>query len=140
MCPVKSGNFGEEPDAMSEPKSPVDAGSTGPFNAGKLIPALAASEVKLKTVNHYPIISIFAPGAARTDEGLLPATVDTLGSTEGVGEGTGSGYEPPCYAERRRSSPYAPDALGSEGCDFTDDPEKTNYEPLAPSEEPIPVF
>lgn len=63
---MKSGVLGEERDTLSESKSTVDAGSTGPLNAGKLLSPLAASEVKFTTGDHYPIITTFASGAAIT--------------------------------------------------------------------------
>lgn len=96
--------------ATPEPKPPVDAGSAGPLNVGKLIPSLLALVVCLKTVNHFPIMSELNSGTALHYEGKLPATVDTLGTTEGVSEGKGSGSWPPCYTECNLPSP--PTALG----------------------------
>lgn len=125
---------------MSEPKATVDAGSAGPLNAGKLISPLCASNVRLKTVNHYPIIPNLYSGAADSLDTKSPATVDTLGSTEGVLEGAGSGYEPPCYTECIKASTYAADVVGIEGCDLTMDTHVTNVESVNHSEESLRKF
>ncbi len=66
--------------------------------------------------------------------------MDTFGATEGVSEGAGSGYVPSCYAEWRCSSAYAADAVGSEGCDFSVDPDITNEESEKPNFEPVLCF
>lgn len=63
--------------------------------------------------------------------------MDTLGSTEGVVDGAGSGYEPPKYTECRCTSAYAADAVGSEGRDLKEDPEKTNEESAKPNFESV---
>lgn len=91
----------------------------------------------MKTGDHYPIISLFNPGAALTGEGNLPATVDTLGPTEGVSDGAGSGYEPPKYAECRCSPTYTADASGPEGRDLKEDPKCTNEESAKPNFESV---
>lgn len=54
--------------------------------------------------------------------------MDTLGSTEGVLDGAGSGYEPSWYTERIKATTYTADVVGIEGCDLTVDTYVTNWE------------
>lgn len=97
LGPVSSGEFGESADVASESKIAVDAGSTGHFSVGKLSSALVSLVVKFKAVDHLPMMSILYSGAALT-VGMMPIAVDAFGSTLGVSEGRGSGYEPSWYA------------------------------------------
>lgn len=67
----------------SESKMAVDTGSTGHFSVGKLSSALVSLVVKLKAVDHLPIISILYSGAALS-VGIMPIAVDAFGPTFGV--------------------------------------------------------
>lgn len=83
LGPVSSGELGEECDATSESKLTVDAVSAGPLLVGKLSSTVVTSVVKLKTVDHLPIMSAFNSGAAAVGD-YCHITVDAFGSTFGV--------------------------------------------------------
>ncbi len=132
---AKSGNPGEEFDAVLELKLLADVGLIGFPNVGKSTLVSVVSEAKPKIANYHFTTLTPVLGVVRMGEGSSFVMADIPGLIEGAGEGVGLGHEFLRHVERCRLLLHVIDASGSEGRDPVEDFNAINRELSVFSEE-----